>query len=98
MKKQQKTLVLWIVVILMTVFAMKALEQKSEVSKSISYSEFISLVESGHVSEVTFQGQDTILGKFKSTYEKGTRFKLTGATGEQTFNILRKHAISSRIA
>ena len=93
MKKQQKTLVLWIVVILMTVFAMKALEQKSEVSKSISYSEFISLVESGHVSEVTFQGQDTILGKFKSTYEKGTRFKLTGATGEQTFNILRKQGI-----
>ena len=45
MKKQQKTLALWIVVILLMALAMKALEKKDGEYDTISYSEFINAVE-----------------------------------------------------
>ncbi|MBC77687.1 MAG: cell division protein FtsH [Halobacteriovoraceae bacterium] len=93
MKKQQKTLALWIVVILIMAFAMKALEKKDEAAKQITYSEFINAVEGDKVKEVTFKGSTTIQGQFIGGYENGAMFKLTGNTGDETFKILRKHGI-----
>ena len=93
MKKQQKTLALWIVVILIMAFAMKALDKKDEAAKTISYSEFVTAVEEGRVDDVTFQGDTTIQGKFEQGYENGAFFQLTGNTGDETFKILRKHGI-----
>lgn len=93
MKKQQKTLALWIVVILIMAFAMKALEKTDNAAKSISYSEFITAVEEGHVKDVTFQGASKIQGQFDEGYENGTYFQLTGNTGDETFRILRTHGI-----
>jgi cell division protease FtsH len=89
MRKQQKTLALWIVVILIMAFVMKVLEQKSSPAKQVSYSQFINAVEAGHVQEVTFQGNDGIIGKFKDGYENGMFFETTGNTGDETFKILR---------
>ncbi len=93
MKKQQKTLALWIVVILIMAFLMKALEQKNPASKQITYSEFITSVEENHIKEVTFQGHNTIQGKFVDGYEQGKYFELTGNTGDETFKILRSKGI-----
>lgn len=94
MRKQQKTLMLWIVVILIMAFVMKVLEQKSGTSpKTINFSNFITAVENGNVKEVTFQGENTIQGKFKDGYEGGTYFELTGNTGDETFRILKNHGI-----
>ena len=93
MKKQQKTLALWIVVILIMAFLMKALEKKNPAAKYITYSEFITSVEEGHVREVTFQGNNTIQGKFVDGYEQGKYFELTGNTGDETFKILRSKGI-----
>lgn len=93
MKKQQKTLMLWIVVILIMAFVMKVLEQKTVSAKNINFSNFITAVESGNVREVTFQGENTIQGKFKEGYEGGTYFELTGNTGDETFRILKNHGI-----
>ncbi|MEX1100037.1 MAG: ATP-dependent metallopeptidase FtsH/Yme1/Tma family protein, partial [Bacteriovoracaceae bacterium] len=93
MKKQQKTLALWIVVILIMAFAMKALEKKDDAAKTISYSEFITAVEDGQVSDVTFKGENTIQGQFAQGYENGAYFQLTGNTGDETFRILRKQGI-----
>src|SRR5690606_27671553 len=81
MRKQQKTLLLWIVVILIMAFVMKVLEQKTVAAKNINFSQFITAVESGNVREVTFQGENTIQGKFKEGYESGSYFELTGNTG-----------------
>ena len=53
MRKQQKTLMLWIVVILIMAFVMKVLEQKNVQAKQINFSNFITAVESGNVKEVT---------------------------------------------
>jgi cell division protease FtsH len=93
MKKQQKTLLLWIVVILIMAFVMKALDQQRTPAKSISYSQFVQAVEAGHVSDVTFQGDSVIQGKFKDGYENGGVFELTGNTGDETFKILRSAGI-----
>lgn len=89
MRRQQKTLALWIVVILIMAFAMKALEQRNSPAKHINYSQFITAVEEGHVQDVTFQGDDVIQGRFKQGYDNGAFFELTGNTGDETFKILR---------
>ena len=94
MRKQQKTLLLWIVVILIMAFVMKVLEQKTISAKNIKFSQFITAVEAGHIREVTFQGENLIQGKFKEGYENGTYFETTGATGDATFKILRDHGIT----
>ncbi len=93
MKKQQKTLMLWIVVILIMAFVMKVLEQKTVSAKNINFSNFITAVEGGNIREVTFQGDNTIQGKFKEGYENGSYFELTGNTGDETFRILKSHGI-----
>jgi cell division protease FtsH len=93
MRKQQKTLMLWIVVILIMAFVMKVLEQKTVSAKNINFSNFITAVEGGNVKEVTFQGDNTIQGKFKEGYESGAYFELTGNTGDETFRILKNAGI-----
>ncbi len=93
MKPQQKTLTLWIVVILlMALVAKLATVNKSEIS-TIKYPAFIKAVEEKNVEEVIFKGKETILGKFSPGYESGKRFTLTGNTGDSTFNILRANGI-----
>jgi len=93
MRKQQKTLLLWIVVILIMALVMKVLEQKTISAKNINFSNFITAVEGGNVKEVTFQGENTIQGKFKEGYENGSYFELTGNTGDETFRILKSAGI-----
>lgn len=93
MRKQQKTLMLWIVVILIMAFVMKALEQKTTQAENIQFSQFITAVEAGNVKEVTFQGENTIQGKFAEGYSKGAYFELTGNTGDETFRILKSAGI-----
>src|SRR5690554_5033085 len=93
MKKQQKTLMLWIVVILIMAFVMKVFEQKNTTAKGIDFSGFITAVENGNVKEVTFQGDNTIQGRFVEGYENGSYFELVGNTGDETFRILKNHGI-----
>ncbi len=90
MKKQQKTIALWVVLILIVVFMAKVLEQEHSPIKNITYSEFVKHIENANIKDVTFQGKDTILGKFVEGYDNGSDFKLTGNTGEQTYKILGK--------
>ncbi len=94
MKPQQKTITLWIVIILMTFLIFKVFDESKTTSKQIKYSEFVSAVEAGHVEEVTLKGSNTILGRFKEGYDNRSRFKLVGNTGETTFKFLREHKIT----
>ncbi len=68
MKRQQKTLLLWVVVILLMAFIMKHIDQGQRPARNISFSQFIQAVENNHVQEVTFQGEASILGRFKEGY------------------------------
>ncbi|RLA64360.1 MAG: cell division protein FtsH [Epsilonproteobacteria bacterium] len=94
MKPQQKTLTLWIVVILMLAVVAKVVTEGRTIYKKVSYSEFIRAVEKGNIKEVTFKGKNTIIGQFKEGYENQARFKLTGNTGESTFKLLRSNNIT----
>jgi cell division protease FtsH len=93
MRKQQKTLMLWIVVILIMAFVMKVLDPKTVQAKNINFSSFITAIEAGKVKEVTFQGDNIIQGKFNDGYDGGTYFELTGNTGDETFRILKTAGI-----
>lgn len=94
MKPQQKTLTLWIVVILMLAVVAKVVTEGRTIYKKITYSEFIRAVEKGNISEVTFKGKNTIIGQFKEGLENQARFKLIGNTGESTFKLLRSNNIT----
>ena len=81
MKPQQKTLTLWIVVILMMAFVAKIASDGQQGFSKIQFPEFAEAVRSDYVEEVTIQGENTILGKFRAGYkglEEGGRFQLTG--------------------
>jgi cell division protease FtsH len=94
MKSHQKTLTLWIVVILlMALVAKVATENKSKV-KFIKYPDFIHAVEDKKVDSVVFKGKETILGTYKKEIENGSDFSLTGNTGDATFSILRANGIT----
>jgi cell division protease FtsH len=93
MRKQHKTAILWMVIILVVMFVMKGLEQRTTAAKNITFSHFITAVEEGKIEKVTFQGDNTIQGKFKPEVEGGTYFELTGNTGDETFRILRNNNI-----
>jgi cell division protease FtsH len=94
MKPQQKTLTLWIVVILMMALVAKVASEKKTVRKKITYPEFIQAVETKKIEKVVFKGKKEIIGKFMTDYESGRSFNLTGDTGEVTFKILRLNGIT----
>ena len=96
MKSQYKTLTLWGVIILMMLMFTKMAMEGKRGYKNTTYPDFVRAVENGYVEEVTFKGKSTIVGKFKSEYEGGNRFRLVGDTGEQTFKILRSHGLIPR--
>ncbi len=93
MKPQQKTLTLWIVVILLMALIAKVASVKNTTVKTIKYPEFIKAVQEKNVEEVIFRGKDTIHGKFKQGYEGGGAFNLTGTTGDSTFRILEQNGV-----
>ncbi|MCB9093716.1 MAG: ATP-dependent metallopeptidase FtsH/Yme1/Tma family protein [Halobacteriovoraceae bacterium] len=78
MKKPQKTLALWFVIILLTAFIMKVLDQKPAHIKQLSFSDFIGAVKEGNVESVSFQRPDNITGKYKADFENGTYFESVG--------------------
>ncbi|MBT3586059.1 MAG: cell division protein FtsH, partial [Halobacteriovoraceae bacterium] len=94
MKPQQKTLTLWVVVILMMALIAKVATETKPDSKMVKYSDFIRAVENKNVESVTLKGKNEIIGKFKAGYENGKVFKSKGNTGDKTFEILRSNGIT----
>ncbi len=94
MKPQQKTMTLWIVVILMALLVAKVAIEDKQPYKRITYPDFILAVETKNIAEVTFKGENRIIGKFKEGYEQGERFTLLGDTGDTTFKILRSNGLT----
>ncbi len=96
MKPQQKTLTLWIVVILMTALIAKVATEGQRGQREITYPQFVAEVEAGRVLEVTFQGDDKIMGRYVDGYpEPGAsrNFSLVGPTGEQSYRLLEQQGI-----
>ena len=93
MRANYKALLFWPIAFLVVLLIAKQLGD-TESAKSLRYSEFIAAVEQGHVRDVTFKGNQEILGRFKEDYQSGMRFKTIGSTGDETFKILRENKIT----
>ncbi|MFG1482697.1 ATP-dependent zinc metalloprotease FtsH [Halobacteriovorax sp. HFRX-2_2] len=93
MKGQNKTLLLWIILILMFAAIAKISSESRQVYKPVTYPDFVSAIKGKHVDKVVLKGKDKILGKFKDGYENGAWFEATGTTGAETFKILESHGI-----
>jgi len=93
MRGNYKALLFWPIAFLIVLLIAKQLGD-AEGDKNLNYSDFIAAVEQGHVQEVTFKGNQEILGKFKADYQSGARFKTIGSTGDTTFKILRDNKIT----
>lgn len=88
MKQYQKTLLIWVGLILLFVLFAKQWESSGrDVDKS--FSEVIAAVEDGRVKEVTYKAEGTT-GKFEGTFETGVPFRTTGVMSDDVLETLRK--------
>lgn len=93
MKSNQKTVMLWIFLILMMAFIAQMMSAGKPGYKKISYSEFRKEVRAGKVTSVTLKGKDTIFGQYIEDYRKPDRFQTIGTTGDYTTNFLSENGI-----
>ncbi len=96
MKPSQKTVALWLVLILLFVFLFKAFDQGNRHRREMKFSEFISVVKEGKVQDVTFKQDNLIVGTLKETGPDGRRltFETVGDTENgKVFEILEKNNI-----
>lgn len=75
MKKQQKTLALWMVVILIMAFVMKVLENQRSPAKKLEWSKVLEYAKDGKIESITFKGDYQLLGKFKKEFDQGSYFE-----------------------
>ena len=95
MKGQQKTLLLWIVAILLFAAVAKLSSERQTTYEKITYPQLIERVENKEVDKVIFKGKDVILGKYKDNLANKTGwFETTGDTGSDSFKILRENGIT----
>ncbi len=64
MSQFQKNLALWLVISLLMIMLFNMMTQKETEQKQINYTEFLSAVDAGQVSNITFQGNQ-LLGEYK---------------------------------
>ncbi|PIP35928.1 MAG: cell division protein FtsH [Desulfobacterales bacterium CG23_combo_of_CG06-09_8_20_14_all_52_9] len=89
----QKNLALWIIITLLMVLLYNLFSQQRLSETSISYSEFMSRVEEGHIAEVIIQGQELSV-----TDDTRKRFKVYAPQDAELIRTLRDKgvAISAR--
>ena len=66
MKQSQKTVALWIVLILMFASLFKVFDQGNRHSQELKFSDFVKLVQEHKVADVTFKGDSSIVGTYKT--------------------------------
>jgi len=88
MKQSQKTLALWLVIILVSISVLHFMSQKPQGVKEISFSEFLEAAKVGNVAEVSIQGEE-YTGKFKEAHDQGAYFVTVGPIdSEKTLDLL----------
>ncbi|MBX7147902.1 ATP-dependent zinc metalloprotease FtsH [bacterium] len=77
MKQTQKSLALWVVLLLLSLYAVHFYSSKTPTSKEVSFSEFTQAVQNDEVEEVTIEGSQ-YLGKYKNQFNSGGYFTTLG--------------------
>ena len=83
-----KNLALWLVITLMMIMLYNLFNQQKMGETSISYTEFLSMVDEERVGEVTIQGQELFV-----TDANGSRFKVFAPADPDLIQILRKKGV-----
>ncbi len=96
MKSQQKY-TFWIVVLLLSIVIFRVFEEGNKAYKTISYPSFYQAVVNQQIEEVTLQGENVIVGKFKSTYDEGTFFRLVGDK-DKAYDLLQQNKVIPNFA
>src|SRR3989338_5940079 len=76
-KQSQKTLALWLIIILISISILHFMSQRPQGIKQISFSEFMEAVRQNNVSEVAVQGEE-YTGKYKEGHQEGAYFVTIG--------------------
>jgi cell division protease FtsH len=95
MKPSQKTVALWLVLILLFASLFKIFDNGNKHPTEIKFSQFIEYVKEGKVSDVTFKADNLIVGYLKNAVpEKREKFETIGDTeNAKVFDILEKNNI-----
>jgi cell division protease FtsH len=99
MKQTQKTLALWLFLVIVAVFIFQAWEVRHEkMITGFNYSKFITAVENNEVANVTFRPDTSeIVGDLKPEFEKkyeGKHFVIVGNTGDKAYEVLMKNGLT----
>jgi cell division protease FtsH len=94
MNQKFKTALLWIALLLLVLGVYNFLGQKKTNQVKLNFSKFVSDLESGKIKEVTFKGEDKILGKYKSNFNEGKSFEITAKTDSEIFKLVREKGIT----
>jgi cell division protease FtsH len=94
MKQSYKTIALWLVLLLLFSSVVNIFKGQSEKQVEVPFSTFVSDLEGKRIEEVTFKGEQNIIGKYKSDYREGRYFKTIGTTGDEAFKLARANGIT----
>lgn len=83
MKQSQRTLALWIVIILLSVTAVHLFNSRPALRKPIQFSEFLQELKTQKVEKVTVQ-DGRIIGKYRPDFNNGDSFETVGPTGSES--------------
>ncbi len=89
MSQFQKNLALWLVISLLMIMLFNMMTQKNTEQKQINYTEFLSAVDGGQVSSITFQGN-----KVTGVYSDGKKFQTYAPMDEQLIPDLKAKGIT----
>ncbi|MBC7386044.1 MAG: ATP-dependent metallopeptidase FtsH/Yme1/Tma family protein [Cryobacterium sp.] len=96
MKPTQKTVALWLVLILLFASLFKVFDPGNRPRREIKFSEFITYVNEGKISDVTFKTDNLIVGNLKEAGSDGKKvFETVGPTDSApVFELLQKHNLT----
>ena len=84
MKQYHKTILLWVILIIMFISAWHMINQQAPKKEVIKFNEFISLIDKKEVSEVVIQEEDNhYTGTFAPGIRGGGHFETIGPTDSQ---------------
>ncbi|MEI6079881.1 MAG: ATP-dependent zinc metalloprotease FtsH [bacterium] len=94
MKQSYKTIALWVALLLMFVFIFNVFKGQKEKQLDVAFSTLVTDLEAKKVAEVTFKGEQKIVGKYKPEYNEGRYFKTIGPTGAEAFKLVRDNGLT----
>ncbi len=88
MSQFQKNLALWLVISLLMIMLFNMMTQKETEQKQINYTEFLTAVEDGRITNITFQGNQVT-----GLYDDGSKFQTHAPMDEDLIPELKKKGI-----